>query len=135
MRLTVVSLLLAGFACAVPLEAVEDAAAIESRAGGPDVDPHLFIVGTPYTSGTGCPKGTANVTYDKDAQTITVNFDVFQVATGPAPLTADKSAKGCKLTVSMTYDQGYTYVMEPSLENDQQFIASTLQRLSFQHTV
>ena len=94
MRLTAVPFLLAGLSSAIPFEASDDVALIESRAGGPAIDPHLYIVGKPYTSGTGCPKGTAEVEFDKDAQTITVSYSAFQVATGPAPLTAEKSLTG-----------------------------------------
>jgi len=116
MRLTAVPFLLAGLSSAIPFEASDDVALIESRAGGPAIDPHLYIVGKPYTSGTGCPKGTAEVEFDKDAQTITVSYSAFQVATGPAPLTAEKSAQSCKLVVNVKYDQGVTYG-QPVLRN------------------
>jgi len=109
MRLTAVPLFLVALASAFPFETEEDGlAAIESRAGGPAIDPHLFIIGKPYTSGTGCPNDTAIVDFDRDAQTITVSYSAFQVATGPYPLTADKSAKSCKLVVNIQYDRGTT---------------------------
>ena len=108
MRLVINPLLLVGLASAIPYENSEDAALIESRAGGPAIDPHLYIVGTPYTSGTGCPAGTANVTFNKEAQMITVNYNAFQVQTGPAPLTAKDSAQSCKLTLDVRYDRGHT---------------------------
>ena len=109
MRFTATPIFLAGLAAAAPFDGFEDAASIEARAG-PPIDPHLFIVGTPYTSGTGCPKGTVTVEIDLPQQLMTVNFDAFQVETGPAPLTAKKSAQSCKLTINMKYDAGWTYV-------------------------
>ena len=107
MRLTAIPHFFLGLAAAVPLGASEDVAMIESRQG-PPIDPHLFFVGTPVTSGSGCPTSkSTTILFDKDAQTITIGYNEFQVETGPA-LTAKSSTKNCKLTANMKFDEGLT---------------------------
>ncbi|KAH0551160.1 hypothetical protein GP486_007504 [Trichoglossum hirsutum] len=116
MRFTAAPLFFAVLAAAVPLETSEDVAFLESRAG-PAIDPHLFIIDTPVTSGTGCPRGSASVVFDKDFQAFTVNFDKYQVQTGPAPLTGADSVKNCKVTLLVGFDKGYTFsVLTTDLE-------------------
>lgn len=104
MRLIAASLFVAGLAAAIPLE---DAAFLESR-GGPAIDPHVFIIDKPLTSGTGCPSGTATVIFDNDFQAFSVNFDHYAVSTGPAPLTVSDSIKNCKITLHIGFDKGLT---------------------------
>jgi len=107
MRFNAATLLFASLAAAVPLEGADDAAYLETRAG-PAIDPHVYIIDKPVTSGSGCPAGKASVIFDKDFQAFSVNFDEYVVQTGPAPLKAADSVKNCKITLHVGFDRGYT---------------------------
>lgn len=106
MRLNTFTVLFAGLAAAAPLD--DSSIHLESRAG-PAIDPHVYIIDKPVTSGTGCPSGKATVIFDKDFQAFSVNFDEYLVQTGPSPLKAADSIKNCKVTLHIGYDKGYTF--------------------------
>lgn len=106
MLFTAVSLLLAGLVAAVPLETSEDVAFLESRQA---INPDVRILEKPVVNGNGCPSGSASVVFDKDLQAFSVNFDKYNVQTGPAPLKPSDSIKNCKVTVRVGFRKGYTF--------------------------
>lgn len=114
MRFTAATVLLAGLAglaASIPLDVSESAVTLDARAGGPPIDPHLWIIDPPKPSGPGCPPGSAAVIFDKDLQAFTVNFDKYTVATGPAPLKSSDGTKTCKITLHIGFDKGWTMSM------------------------
>ncbi|RYP19802.1 hypothetical protein DL765_003148 [Monosporascus sp. GIB2] len=66
--------------------------------------------------GSGCPKGTADVTVDATGTLFEATFSKYIVQTGPKTTAADWR-KNCKLTINMEFDHGYQFsILETSMK-------------------
>ncbi|RYO91608.1 hypothetical protein DL763_004923 [Monosporascus cannonballus] len=66
--------------------------------------------------GSGCPKGTADVTVDATGSLFEATFSEYIVQTGPKTKAADHR-KNCKLTINMEFDSGFQFsILETSMK-------------------
>jgi hypothetical protein len=66
--------------------------------------------------GSGCPKGTADVTVDATGSLFEASFSKYTVETGKHTSASDWR-KNCKLTINMEFDDGYQFsILETSMK-------------------
>lgn len=68
------------------------------------------MIGTPSSSGRGCPQGTVSAVISPDAQALSVLFDRYEVQAG-GPNSAGIAIKGCVLNVPLHVPAGYSLVV------------------------
>jgi hypothetical protein len=69
-----------------------------------------MVIDVAAANGTGCPRGTADVTMAPDNKAFTVTYSAFTAQTGPGTKPTD-FRKNCQLALNMHVPQGYTFAI------------------------
>jgi hypothetical protein len=87
--------------------AVSGAPASAAPAPGPSDD---MVIDVAAANGSGCPRGTADVTMAPDNKAFTVTYSQFTAQVGPGTKPTD-FRKNCQLALNMHVPQGYTFAI------------------------
>ena len=69
-----------------------------------------MVIDVVAANGTGCPKGTAEVTVSPDNKAFTVSYSEFVAQVGPEAKPTD-FRKNCQLSLDVLVPEGYTYAI------------------------
>jgi hypothetical protein len=69
-----------------------------------------MVIDVAAANGTGCPRGSADVTMSPDNKAFTVTYSQFTAQTGPGAKPTD-FRKNCQLALNMHVPQGYTFAI------------------------
>ncbi|WP_250006913.1 DUF4360 domain-containing protein [Actinoplanes sp. M2I2] len=72
--------------------------------------PRQMVIDVIAANGSGCPKGTAQVTASRDRKAFTVTYSQFTAQVGPDSKAID-FRKNCQLALNVRVPQGYTYAI------------------------
>jgi hypothetical protein len=87
--------------------AATGAPASAAPAAGPGDE---MVIDVAAANGSGCPRGSADVTMSPDNKAFTVTYSQFTAQTGPGTKPTD-FRKNCQLALNMHVPQGYTFAI------------------------